>query len=214
MKTLLILLSISFALPETVWDAFSSEESSESKEDNSLEVDLKNIMGQHVGEEENDQTFALNKCLTIKNSEKINFCVVQLCAKNCQAIHQKSGGKCVTGCELQSSIFLQTKKNYPNTKPENLLGESIDKCWEGCDSMKLISYSDVSSCVKGCNEMRKLQKNQIQQTNKDNVPKIIAQKSSDAEVAETDVMAFEHLLWSGTMTCLCPAMISTSVWSV
>ena len=27
--------------------------------------------------------------------------------------------------------------------------------------MKLISYSDVSSCVKGCNEMRKLQKNQV-----------------------------------------------------
>lgn len=189
MKTFIILLSINFALPETVWDAFSSEESSESKEDNSLEVDLKNIIGQHVGEEENDQTFALNKCLTIKNPEKINFCVVQLCAKNCQAIHQKSGGKCVTGCELQSSIFLQTKKKYPSTKPENLLGESIDKCWEGCDSMKLISYSDVSSCVKGCNEMRKLQKNQIQQTNNDNVPKIIAQKSSD-EAAETDVDGF------------------------
>ena len=31
----------------------------------------------------------------------------------------------------------------------------------GCDSMKVISYSDVSSCVKGCNEMRKLQKNQV-----------------------------------------------------
>merc|ERR1719376_1024783 len=49
--------------------------------------------------------------------------------------------------------------------------------------MKIISYSDVSSCVKGCNEMRKLQKNQIQQSNK--VPKIIAQKSLD-EVAHTD----------------------------
>jgi len=185
MKILLILLSISFALPETIWDEFSSEESSESKEEDvSLELDLKNIIGQNVGEEEkNDPNSALNKCLKIKNAEKISSCVVQLCAKHCQAIHQESGGKCVTGCQLQSSIFLQTKKNYPNTKPEYILGQVLDKCWEGCDSMKVISYSDVSSCVKGCNEMRKLQQNKIQQSNK--VPKIIAQKSSD-EVAHTD----------------------------
>lgn len=205
MKISLILLSISFALPERVWDDFSSEESSDSNEDISLEVDLQNLIGQNVGEEENDPNFALNKCLTIKNSEKISFCVVQLCAKNCQAIHQTSGGKCVTGCELQNSIFLQTKKNYPKTKPEYLLGQALDKCWEGCDSMKLISYSDVSSCVKGCNEMRKLQKNQILQTKKDPVKtaveklpkgikedqdsKIIAQKSSN-EVADTDVDGF------------------------
>jgi len=189
MKTLLILLSISFALSETIWDEFSSEESSESNEDDvGLEIDLENIIGQNVGEKKSDQNSALNKCLTIKNPEKISSCVVQLCAKNCQAIHQKSEGKCVTGCQLQSSIFLQTKKNYPNTKPDYLLGQVLDKCWDGCDSMKVISYSDVSSCVKGCNEMRKLQKNQIQQSNK--VPKIIAQKSSD-EVAETDVDNFK-----------------------
>ena len=92
MKILLILLSISFALPERVWEDFSSEESSDSNEDISLEVDLQNLIGQNVGEEENDPNFALNKCLTIKNSEKISFCVVQLCAKNCQAIHQTSVG--------------------------------------------------------------------------------------------------------------------------
>ena len=94
MKILLILLSISFALPETIWDEFSSEESSESKEEDvSLEMDLKNIIGQNVGEEEkNDPNSALNKCLKIKNAEKISSCVVQLCAKHCQAIHQESGG--------------------------------------------------------------------------------------------------------------------------
>ena len=93
MKTLLILLSISFALCETIWDEFSSEESSESKEDDvGLEIDLENIIGQNVGEKKNDQNSALNKCLTIKNPEKISSCVVQLCAKNCQAIHQKSEG--------------------------------------------------------------------------------------------------------------------------
>ena len=93
MKILLILLSISFALPaEWVWDDSSSEESSDSKEDISLEVDLQNLIGQNVGEKENNPNFALNKCLTIKNSEKISFCVVQLCAKNCQAIHHQSGG--------------------------------------------------------------------------------------------------------------------------
>ena len=73
MKILLILLSISFALPERVMDDFSSEESSESKEDISLEVDLQNLIGQNVGEKENDPNLALNKCLTIKNSEKISF---------------------------------------------------------------------------------------------------------------------------------------------
>ena len=82
MKTLLILLSISFALCETIWDEFSSEESSESKEDDvGLEIDLENIIGQNVGEKKNDQNSALNKCLTIKNPEKISSCVVQLCAK-------------------------------------------------------------------------------------------------------------------------------------
>ena len=93
MKTLLILLSISFALSETIWDEFSSEESSESKEDDvGLEIDLENIIGQNAGEKKSDQNSALNKCLTIKNPEKISSCVVQLCAKNCQAIHQKSEG--------------------------------------------------------------------------------------------------------------------------
>merc|ERR1711936_1205492 len=146
-----------------------------------------------------------NKCLFIVNSEKIRPCVVQLCDKNCQAINQKSEGKCITGCQLQSSIFLESKKHYQKTKPEYLLGQALDKCWEGCDSMKLISYSDVSSCVKGCNEMRKLQKNQILQTKtnpvktaiekipkeikEDQDSKVIAQKSSN-EVADTDVDGF------------------------
>ena len=54
MKTLLILLSISFALSETIWDEFSSEESSESKEDDvGLEVDLENIISRsECGREE------------------------------------------------------------------------------------------------------------------------------------------------------------------
>ena len=92
MKIFLLLVSISFALPETIWDDFSSEESSESQEDNSLEVDLKNIMGKKDENGEINRDEALNRCLSIKNSDKISSCVVQLCAKNCQAIHQQGEG--------------------------------------------------------------------------------------------------------------------------
>jgi len=174
----------------TIWDEFSSEsgESNESNEDMSLEINFKS-MAEQKGEKTNGERLALNKCLSIVNSEKIRPCVVQLCAKNCQAINQKSEGKCITGCQLQSSIFLESKKHYQKTKPDYLLGQVLDKCWDGCDSMKLISYSDVASCVKGCNEMRKLQKKEIEDSiidYKENISGNIGQESTD-HVEETDV---------------------------
>ena len=46
-------------------------------------------------------------------------------------------------------------------KPYQLFNLDILFFISGCDSMKLISYSDVASCVKGCNEMRKLQKKEV-----------------------------------------------------
>jgi len=112
----------------------------------------------------------LNKCLSISNSNDIRSCVITMCSKNCnnfEEVEETLETKCKFGCKLQADAFIKAQIDYPMTPPKNLLGQSLDKCWEDCNVMHLASISELSSCTRGCNEMRKLQKIHLTAPNND-----------------------------------------------
>jgi len=158
MRLLPILCLINFSLCEIVnLDIVSSSSSEESVEDGELATLELNTAAN------NDP---LNKCLSIKNQIQVSNCVFNLCDKKCSQLSDSSSeekdefNKCRWGCKLQVDSLKMAKQNYPQTPTTNLLGQSIDKCWKDCDGMNLIR-KQVSTCVTGCNEMRKLQKSQM-----------------------------------------------------
>jgi len=112
----------------------------------------------------------LNKCLSIINSNDIRSCVIEMCSKNCANFEETEENverKCKYGCKLQADAFLKAQIDYPMTPPKNLLGQALDRCWEDCNGMHLPSISELSSCTRGCNEMRKLQNIHLTASNDD-----------------------------------------------
>jgi len=79
---------------------------------------------------------------------------------------------CTKGCKLQTEAFINIKERFSKTLPSLLLGSALDRCWEDCAG-KYKSPSP-SACTSGCDNMRKIQKKQLEnlaqeskQTNKE-----------------------------------------------
>merc|ERR1712112_85919 len=67
---------------------------------------------------------------------------------------------CTKGCKLQTEAFIDIKERFSKTLPSLLLGSALDRCWEDCAG-KYKSPSP-SACTSGCNNMRKIQKKQLE----------------------------------------------------
>merc|ERR1711962_373822 len=80
---------------------------------------------------------------------------------------------CTKGCKLQTEAFNSIKERFSKTLPSLLLGSALDRCWEDCAG-KYKSPSP-SSCTSGCDNMRKIQKMQLENT--DHEPEQITKKT-------------------------------------
>merc|ERR1712172_167688 len=79
------------------------------------------------------------------------------CSKLCfvRQSSDKQEKECKRGCKSQKKEFQEMQEKFQKTEPSLLLGSSLDRCWEGCQS-KL-------QCIDGCNVMRTLQISQLKQ---------------------------------------------------
>jgi len=88
------------------------------------------------------------------------------CKGECVGANSKIGGasqlapeSCSWGCSNQISTFKAAQAAFRKTSAELLLGTSVDRCWDGCIER---SYElDQTSCISGCETMRKIQKKQL-----------------------------------------------------
>merc|ERR1711936_1074437 len=100
------------------------------------------------------------------------------------AINQKSEGKCITGCQLQSSIFLESKKHYQKTKPDYLLGQVLDKCWDGCDSM--IDYKENISGNIGQESTDHVEETDVARIDGTGIRTFVVVKNGDWDAVSSD----------------------------
>merc|ERR1711915_212937 len=71
---------------------------------------------------------------------------------------------CRLGCESQIATFKAAQIDFPKTSAELLLGTSMDRCWDEC--IERGNHLDQTSCISGCEIMRKIQKLQVKSTEK------------------------------------------------
>merc|ERR1712215_36153 len=71
---------------------------------------------------------------------------------------------CRLGCESQIATFKAAQIDFPKTSAELLLGTSMDRCWDEC--IERGNHLDQTSCISGCEIMRKIQKQQVKSTEK------------------------------------------------
>jgi len=142
----------------------------------------------------------------------LSTCMIQaqLGKSNINEMSQRSN--CRLGCEAQKSSLMNLQIKYPNTAklaPEMLLGTAVDLCWDKC-SFNIPDVSTRPICVSACSIMRKLQKEEIQESkvqadrtavksevvlagdnkvNKDNNENIISEYKDDKE----DILSKEEL---------------------
>jgi len=171
--SLVLLLLIHTSLTDD-WIHFSLEDNSDG-DDNSSEEQQSIELNSGLADEKLD----LNKCLSVRSQDRLTDCMRQLCNTNCNNKVQSETNKCGWGCKLQADTFVTAKEKYPGTKPNNLLGQALDKCWTGCnDLLYLQSVTEVTSCTTGCNEMRKLQKQKA--TNEEHLSSKESDESSES----------------------------------
>jgi len=78
------------------------------------------------------------------------------CSKLCfasQSSDKQEELECKKGCKSQKGEFREMQEKFQKTEPSLLLGSSLDRCWEGCQSKP--------RCIDGCNVMRTLQISQL-----------------------------------------------------
>jgi len=100
------------------------------------------------------------------------------CSKICfvsgSSDRQEEG--CKKGCTSQKREFLEMQEKFQKTEPSLLLGSSLDRCWEGCQS-KL-------QCIDGCNVMRTLQISQLKQEKEEEA--LLDMNAMDAKVEKKE----------------------------
>merc|ERR1711915_835291 len=71
---------------------------------------------------------------------------------------------CRLGCESQIATLKAAQIDFPKTSAELLLGTSMDRCWDEC--IERGNHLDQTSCISGCEIMRRIQKEQVKFTEK------------------------------------------------
>jgi len=134
-----------------VEESSSEESSSEEDDDSNTEDDDADNTKEKVDDMVED---CLSTCMI----------QAQLSNSNINEVSQQSN--CRLGCEAQKSSFMNLQVKYPNTAklaPEMLLGTAVDLCWDKC-SFNIPDVSTRPICVSACSIMRKLQKEEIQES--------------------------------------------------
>lgn len=161
MKHFLLIFLIAYYLPNNVKsDSSSSEEDSAESSEELFEVE--NIKSNsNIKSSENHM-----ECVDFIKIEEVESCFSAKCKAECVAANSKIAGvsqlapeSCSWGCDNQISTFKAAQAAFRKTSAELLLGTSVDKCWDGCIER---SYElDQTSCISGCEAMRKIQKKQL-----------------------------------------------------
>lgn len=118
---------------------------------------------------------------------------IDRCSQLCQlqSGHQKlvleqkqvASGLCDMGCRGQGLKFQSLQVRFPQTQPDLLLGTALDKCWDGCLSLR--DTGSRALCSTGCQTMKNLLKEKIAAA--DTVKEIEAKKE-----VETNDAAMEN----------------------
>jgi len=104
-----------------------------------------------------------------KTDDDINRCsdLCMLYASQAEQLDESTRQKlCTKGCKTLFDEF-HTLQGQFKTPPEYLLGTAVDKCMQGCSGEH--NSAKESLCASGCNNMRLLQKRQLDKVNKEEV---------------------------------------------
>eukprot|EP00090_Calanus_glacialis_P007689 TRINITY_DN16132_c0_g1_i3.p1 TRINITY_DN16132_c0_g1~~TRINITY_DN16132_c0_g1_i3.p1 ORF type:complete len:408 (+),score=111.96 TRINITY_DN16132_c0_g1_i3:137-1360(+) len=156
MKHFLVIFLVTCYLSNNVKsDSSSSEEDSAESSEELFGIENINIKSE-------DQL----ECIDFIKIEEVESCFAAKCKAECVAINGKIAGasqlapeSCSWGCMNQISTFKASQDAFRKTSAELLLGTSVDRCWDGC--IERSSELDQTSCISGCETMRKIQKKQL-----------------------------------------------------
>jgi len=100
------------------------------------------------------------------------------CSKLCfvRQSSDKQEEECNRGCKSQKKEFQEMQEKFQKTEPSLLLGSSLDRCWEGCQSKP--------QCIDGCNVMRTLQISQMKQEKEEEA--LLDMNAMDAKVEKKE----------------------------
>lgn len=143
----------------------SGEDSEESLE--SLEINT----------EVKEREEGAGRCLGYESHAQTDICWVGVCTDQCSLTNYNTDEKnlCKFGCKFMMNVFNNVKTKFSKTKPEYLLGNALDQCWQGCEE----NYSVEVSCYAGCNNMNKLQKQRIKTEHSENIDTSSTEETSN-----------------------------------
>eukprot|EP00092_Neocalanus_flemingeri_P013615 GFUD01014684.1.p1 GENE.GFUD01014684.1~~GFUD01014684.1.p1 ORF type:complete len:426 (+),score=134.15 GFUD01014684.1:229-1506(+) len=144
-------------------DHVKSDSSSEEEDsDESVELFGKQEIKNEIVMKKEDKP----KCSNFIKTEDVESCFADRCKAKCVAVNLKVSvdsqtvpQSCNWGCKNQILSFKAAKAAYPETSAELVLGTSVDKCWDGCIDRS--DGADQTSCISGCEAMRKIQSQQL-----------------------------------------------------
>jgi len=150
-------------------DEDHQESSSEEKDDDESHEVVDEIVPK---KDENTSEIKKEKCLNYKAVEDMEACFAGKCKIECTITNLKLAKEsskqvpesCRLGCESQIATFKAAQIDFPKTSAELLLGTSMDRCWDEC--IERGNHLDQTSCISGCEIMRKIQKEQVKSTAK------------------------------------------------
>jgi len=166
----LVLLLVTSALVTCDSDLSSSEEK-DSYEKSSLESSEELLEKNDGSSEESSEESKIApkihlNCVEYMKVEEVESCFAKRCEADCATINIKTARgaetilkSCGWGCANQVSTFKAAQSAFHHTAADLLLGTAVDKCWDGC--VEMFQESGQSSCISGCETMRKIQRDQL-----------------------------------------------------
>jgi len=146
-----------------------SAESEESKEERMYTQDYIDEFERNLIKESDENPIATEDANVIKCSK---LCFVS------QSSDNQDKEECKKGCKSQKEEFKEMQEKFQKTEPSLLLGTSLDRCWEGCQSKP--------QCIDGCNVMRTLQISQMKREKEQKALQDMVAKDVEVEKKEEE----------------------------
>jgi len=144
----------------------AESEKSESKEERTFTQDYVDLWERNILKESKEDPIATEDASVIKCS---NLCYVKQSA-------DRQDQECKNGCISQKREFEEMQEKFQKTDPSLLIGSSLDRCWEGCQSKP--------QCIDGCNVMRTLQISELKRVKEQKA--LLDMVAKDAEVEKKE----------------------------
>jgi len=155
--------------PSKVLPSESAEsEEAESKEERKYTQDYVDLWERNLIKESDENAIVTEDATLIKCS---NLCFVSQSS-------DRQEEECKKGCTSQKREFEDMQEKFQNTEASLLLGSSLDRCWEGCQSK--------SQCIDGCNVMKTLQKSQLKREKEQEALQDMVAKDVEVEKKEEE----------------------------